>query len=132
MISNLIFAMTLAFGKQKLGDVFQRKWMILKTIHVTHFLQFVTAQSLIARKDCLEIIVQTKTKAVKPMKAMVWKILSSAMIVKPAYQMVTIVLTFIQIKNSRNFLNSRKEMWWNFSLFVWWRWKVWRVQRYFS
>ena len=79
--------MTLAFGKQKLGDVFQRKYMIIH-IPVTHFLQFVTGQSLIVWMLSIKAggnIVQTKTKAVK---TMIKKCISSVIVVKPAYQRV--------------------------------------------
>ena len=81
---NLTFAMTLVFGKKKLGDVFQPIQQILKDIDFTQNLHFVTGQSLIA---CMVIpivlfnIVQIKMKAVK---AIVKKSISFVMIVKPA------------------------------------------------
>ena len=78
--------MTLVFGKQELGDVFQKKCMMMK-IEVTPLLHFVTGQSLIACMECSQTIVQTKTKAVKTM-TMIQKSSSSVMIVKPAYQKV--------------------------------------------
>ena len=57
--------------------------MILNIFIITHFLRFVTEQSLIAWMDCSETIAQiTKTKAVKTMTK---KSISSVMIVKPAY-----------------------------------------------
>ena len=66
-------------------------------MHITPFLQFVTGLSLIALMDISISIVQTIMKAVKK------KIISSAMKVKPAYQMVTILLTFILIELLENF-----------------------------
>ena len=81
--------MTLVCGNQKLGNVFQRICVTI-TYHVTHFLQFVTGQSLIAWMEISGIIVQTKTKAVKAIKSMVGKILFSVTIVKPAYQKVNL------------------------------------------
>ena len=69
--------------------------MILNIMNITHFLHFVTGQSLIAWMDSIKIIVQTKMKAVTSIKAMVGKILSSAIVVKPAYRMVTIFLIYI-------------------------------------
>ena len=70
--------------------------MILMILYFTHFLHSVTAQSLIAWMEVsTQTIVQTKMKAVTSMKAMVGKILSSAIVVKPAYRMVTIFLIYI-------------------------------------
>ena len=76
--------MTLVFGKQNWGDVFQRK--LMKNMYPTHFLHFVTGRSLIAWKEGLKTIVQTKMTAVKRNS------ISSVMRAKPAYQMVTILL----------------------------------------
>ena len=87
LISHLIFAMTLVFGKQELEDVFQKK--SLMKIDITLFLHFVTRQSTIAWTmvyQALGNIVQIKTKAVKRNS------ISSAMKAKPAYQMVKILI----------------------------------------
>ena len=86
MRSSLIYVMTLAFGKQKMGDVFRRKLAIGMITIATHMLHSVTRQSLIARKLAGNLgrpIVQTRMKAVKPV---VKKMLFSVMIAKPAYQ----------------------------------------------
>ena len=58
MVSHLIFAMTLVFGKQELRDVFQKKCMIMVKKDITHFLHSVTGLSLIAQKDISQTIVQ--------------------------------------------------------------------------
>ena len=86
----MIFAMTLVFGKQKPGDVFQRKRMIMNTWKFTYLLHFVTGLSLIAQKMIILFgdIVQTKTKAVK---AMIKKSFSSVTIAKPAYQKANLI-----------------------------------------
>lgn len=88
MISCLIYAMTLAFGKQKLRDVFQRNCMMKLQKMVTHSLQFVTGQILIAcnlMSHILLNIAQTRTKAV------IRKIIFSVMTVEPAYQKVVYI-----------------------------------------
>ena len=99
--------MTLVFGEQKLGDVFQRKSMMMN-MDITHFLHFVTGQSSIAWTKIyqpVDNIVQIETKAVKR------KSISSAMKAKHAYQMVvTILLTFLQIKLLQEFFNFRKDL----------------------
>ena len=85
MVSDLIFAMTLAFGELKLGNVFQEKCGTLQIGVDTHFLHFVTALSIIAWMDGSKTIVQTEMKAVE---AMIKKSISSVIVVKPAYKKV--------------------------------------------
>ena len=74
MVLHLVYVMILVFGKQKLGDVFQRNCMMQKHINLTHFLPFVTVLSLTVLKDTTQKFVQIKMKVVK---AMVKKSISS-------------------------------------------------------
>ena len=108
MISSLICVMTLVFGEQKLGGVFQKKCIIKMKKDITPFLHFVTGQSSIAWTKIyqpVDNIVQIETKAVKR------KSISSAMKAKHAHQMVvTILLTFLQIKLLQEFFNFRKDL----------------------
>ena len=101
-ILDLIFAMTLVSGKQKVGDVFQRN-CLMKTYFI-HFLHFVTGLSLIAWKDNSNCIVQTIIKAVKR------KIISSAMKARRAYQMVMILFTYILSKVLQKLFSFRKDL----------------------
>ena len=89
MVSNLIFAMTLAFGKEKLGDVFLKKLIVV--LNTTHFLHSVSGPNLIARKDTFMTIVQ------KVVKAMIRNTFSSVTEVKPAYQKVNLFKYLIHI-----------------------------------
>ena len=66
------------------------------------------------------------------MKAIIKKNISFVTIVKPAYLKVN-SFDISELRNVSDKLNnSRKDMWWHFSLFVWWRWTIRTLQRQFS